>query len=50
MYKEIYERAKHYEDTNARFLMDIVKIPSFSTKEKRSSEAHPERNASNRNG
>lgn len=34
MYKEIYERAKHYEDTNARFLMDIVKIPSFSTKEK----------------
>ncbi|MEN6445326.1 MAG: YgeY family selenium metabolism-linked hydrolase [Candidatus Cloacimonas sp.] len=34
MYKEIYARAKHYEDANARFLMDIVKIPSFSTMEK----------------
>lgn len=34
MYKEIYARAKHYEEANARFLMDIVKIPSFSTMEK----------------
>jgi len=34
MYKEIFARAKHYEDTSTRFLMDMVKIPSFSTKEK----------------
>jgi putative selenium metabolism hydrolase len=34
MYKEIFARAKHYEDTNTRCLMDMVKIPSFSTKEK----------------
>ena len=34
MYKDIYERAKFYEVTSTRFLMDIVKIPSFSTKEK----------------
>jgi putative selenium metabolism hydrolase len=34
MYKEIFARAKHYEDTSTRCLMDMVKIPSFSTKEK----------------
>ena len=34
MYKDILEKAKHYEDISTRFLMDIVKIPSFSTKEK----------------
>jgi putative selenium metabolism hydrolase len=34
MYREIFARAKHYEDTSTRFLMDMVKIPSFSTKEK----------------
>ncbi|MGB4261226.1 MAG: YgeY family selenium metabolism-linked hydrolase, partial [Candidatus Cloacimonas acidaminovorans] len=34
MYREIFARAKHYEDTSTRCLMDMVKIPSFSTKEK----------------
>jgi putative selenium metabolism hydrolase len=34
MYKEIYSKAKHYEETSARFLMDMIRIPAFSTKEK----------------
>ncbi|MDD3235561.1 MAG: YgeY family selenium metabolism-linked hydrolase [Candidatus Cloacimonetes bacterium] len=34
MYKEIMAKAKHYEDANVRFLMDMIRIPAFSTKEK----------------
>jgi putative selenium metabolism hydrolase len=34
MYKEILNRARAYEPETVRFLMDMVKIPSFSTKEK----------------
>ncbi|MCB5262110.1 MAG: YgeY family selenium metabolism-linked hydrolase [Candidatus Cloacimonetes bacterium] len=34
MYKEIYAKAKAYEAETVRFLMDMVKIPSFSTTEK----------------
>ena len=34
MYKEIYAKAKAYEADTVRFLMDMVRIPSFSTKEK----------------
>ena len=34
MYKEIMAKAKHYEETSARFLMDMIRIPAFSTKEK----------------
>ncbi len=34
MYKEIMAKAKAYEDTSTRFLMDMVRIPAFSTKEK----------------
>lgn len=34
MYKEIYAKAKAYEAETVRFLMDMVRIPSFSTKEK----------------
>ncbi len=34
MYKEIMAKAKAYEETSTRFLMDMVRIPAFSTKEK----------------
>jgi len=34
MYKKIYEKAKAYENETVRFLMDMVRIPAFSTKEK----------------
>jgi len=34
MYKEIYDKAKSYEETSSRFLMDMIRIPAFSTKEK----------------
>ncbi len=34
MYKDIYTKAKHYEETSTRFLMDMIRIPAFSTKEK----------------
>ncbi|MDD2210319.1 MAG: YgeY family selenium metabolism-linked hydrolase [Candidatus Cloacimonetes bacterium] len=34
MYKEIFEKAKAYEQVTTRFLMDMVRIPAFSTKEK----------------
>lgn len=34
MYKEIYSKAKDYQDTSSRFLMDMIRIPAFSTKEK----------------
>jgi hypothetical protein len=34
MYKEIYQKAKAYEQETVRFLMDMVRIPAFSTKEK----------------
>ncbi|PKN71431.1 MAG: YgeY family selenium metabolism-linked hydrolase [Candidatus Cloacimonetes bacterium HGW-Cloacimonetes-3] len=34
MYKEIMAKAKHYEETSTRFLMDMIRIPAFSTKEK----------------
>ncbi|MDD4309787.1 MAG: YgeY family selenium metabolism-linked hydrolase [Candidatus Cloacimonetes bacterium] len=34
MYKEIYAKAKNYEDISTRFLMDMIRIPAFSTKEK----------------
>ncbi len=34
MYKEIYEKAKTYETETIRCLMDMVRIPAFSTKEK----------------
>jgi len=34
MYNKIYEKAKAYENETVRFLMDMVRIPAFSTKEK----------------
>jgi acetylornithine deacetylase/succinyl-diaminopimelate desuccinylase-like protein len=34
MYKEILNKAKAYESDTVRFLMDMVRIPAFSTKEK----------------
>jgi putative selenium metabolism hydrolase len=34
MYQEILKKAKAYEQETVRFLMDMVRIPSFSTKEK----------------
>lgn len=34
MYQEILNRAKSYEAETVRFLMDMVRIPAFSTKEK----------------
>lgn len=34
MYQKIYEMAKAHENKTVRFLSDIVRIPSFSTKEK----------------
>jgi len=33
-FKEIYESAKKYEGESTRYLMELVSIPSFSTKEK----------------
>ncbi len=34
MYKQIYDKAKQYEATSSGFLMDMIRIPAFSTKEK----------------
>ena len=34
MIKKIYDLAKQYEAETARFLMDMIRIPAFSTKEK----------------
>jgi len=34
MYQEIMNRAQKYETDTVRFLMDMVRIPAFSTKEK----------------
>ena len=34
MYKEIMEKARHYEAETTRFLCDMIGHPSFSTKEK----------------
>jgi len=34
MYKQIYDKAKSYEATSSGFLMDMIRIPAFSTKEK----------------
>lgn len=34
MYKEILAKAKAYEQDTAEFLMDMIRIPAFSTKEK----------------
>lgn len=34
MYKQILNKAKAYEAETARFLMDMIRIPAFSTKEK----------------
>ncbi|MDZ4121330.1 MAG: YgeY family selenium metabolism-linked hydrolase, partial [Candidatus Cloacimonadaceae bacterium] len=34
MYKEILQKAKAYEQETADFLMEMIRIPSFSTKEK----------------
>ena len=34
MYKQIYDKAKGYEAISAGFLMDMIRIPAFSTKEK----------------
>ncbi|PKN78573.1 MAG: YgeY family selenium metabolism-linked hydrolase [Candidatus Cloacimonetes bacterium HGW-Cloacimonetes-1] len=34
MYKEIYNKAKQYETDTVNFLMDMVRIPAFSTLEK----------------
>lgn len=34
LYKEILNKAKAYESETIRFLMDMVRIPAFSTKEK----------------
>lgn len=34
MYKEIYNKAKNYEAECANFLMDMIRIPAFSTLEK----------------